>query len=371
MVFTRSRMRCENLARKYAKKISYEQKDLSPIFKNEDCWKFKVAYHNGSLTLDQREAVENLIKRREEMHTIFCTSTLAFGINIPARLVIVETHEIPRKGVLLKKSIAKQMVGRAGRFDLDPVGYALYLARNDEEMEYIFTNYIMSKPESISSHFDWDQETHVASLIFNGNSFSFLKDVLGNTFFYSSRKEELESNLRKSLEILKIQGFAVETKPLEFELTKIGKAMIKYFIRYREAQSIIEEFGNLIGKMRTRLVELIGIRGPLSDANVHFFLSILYNDLVEEFCEILAGFTEGISGNRLRSNDLKNLLKMRAYGVKGSYQSFNLGASDFEILFNNLDRYVTFLKESTDKKALIRIFERGLKTSVPMNFSGF
>ncbi|MBU7046753.1 MAG: DEAD/DEAH box helicase [Theionarchaea archaeon] len=365
MVFTRSRKRCEALAKKYARRLSYEGKNNSLIYRNEDCWQFGVAFHNGSLTLSERETVEKMLETRE-IHTIFCTSTLAFGINIPARLVIIETHEMPMKGTLLKTSLAKQMVGRAGRYGLDRVGYALYLAKNDEEMNFIFSNYVSGKIEPIYSSFGQDKETHIASLIYNRRSFDSLWDILQKTFYYSDQEEELAIDLQKSLEILKIKGIVLEIKPREYDLSRMGKAMVKYFIKSRDAYSIITDFRNLFVDLQHKLVGLIEERGPPNGSNLHFFLSLLYSDIAEELSDLFAKCAEEISGNRLGYNDLKYLLKMRALGVEEStYRHFNLGTHDVELLFNNFDRYMTFLKESTELRSLIQIFERGVKTCVP------
>ncbi len=87
-----------------------------------------VASHHAGLVPPFKEAVEacfveGLVK------VVFATETLALGINMPARSVVIEslskftgeTHED------LTPSQYTQLTGRAGRRGLDPVGHALVL----------------------------------------------------------------------------------------------------------------------------------------------------------------------------------------------------------------------------------------------------
>lgn len=361
MVFTRGRDRCEYLAKKYARKISYETGQNLEIYRNEDCWKVGVGFHNGSLNLDERAIVESKLGLRE-IHTIFCTSTLAIGLNIPARLVIVETHEMPREGILLKKTMAKQMVGRAGRYKFDHMGYALYLAKDDKESGFIYDNFIEGEIEETKSELNRNFSTHVLSLMNNGREYSFIKNVIENTF-YVKDAVNIKKELDLCIETLLNEKLCVKDGS-RYVLTESGKAMVKYFIDVDLGISMLRRFNHVLDQISEDLQE----KTPsfLEDAeNKHLTISISYNSVVDVLSNSLSKAADEISSNRLTSEDLGAFLRLQAYGEVSVYKDLKLKSRDREALFNNLGRYISFLKESTDSSAFINFFEKGIKTSTP------
>lgn len=68
--------------------------------------------------MQERMAIEELYKKRNLIKVLFCTSTLAAGVNLPAKRVIITSL---KQG--LNQTIGsityKQMMGRAGRFGYD------------------------------------------------------------------------------------------------------------------------------------------------------------------------------------------------------------------------------------------------------------
>jgi len=79
-----------------------------------------VAYHHAGLPKDSRQAVEEAFRDRH-LKVIACTPTLAAGVNLPARLVVVrdvfrsETVRGRHMQVLLSTGELLNMLGRAGR----------------------------------------------------------------------------------------------------------------------------------------------------------------------------------------------------------------------------------------------------------------
>ena len=117
------------------------------------CIEGGVAFHNAGLTNEQRSIVEKEFKRGR-LKAIIATPTLAAGINLPARRVIV--RDLNRFDVNLGFTPipvleVKQMCGRAGRPRYDPYGEAILFAKDVDEIDELFDTYFRSEPEAIES----------------------------------------------------------------------------------------------------------------------------------------------------------------------------------------------------------------------------
>ncbi len=92
-----------------------------------------VGIHHAGLLPRYRRAVESLFQRKL-LSICVCTETLAAGINLPARSVVMTSllKGPPRAMKLIDASSAQQMFGRAGRPQFDDRGYVYAVAHEDD-----------------------------------------------------------------------------------------------------------------------------------------------------------------------------------------------------------------------------------------------
>lgn len=92
-----------------------------------------VGVHHAGLLPKYRRVVEELFERKL-LATVICTETLASGINLPARSVVLASLVKGPAGKqrLVDASTAQQIFGRAGRPQYDDKGYVFALAHEDD-----------------------------------------------------------------------------------------------------------------------------------------------------------------------------------------------------------------------------------------------
>ena len=120
-----------------------------------ECVKGGVAFHHAGLMHSQRNEIENAFKDR--LLTCLCaTPTLAAGVNLPARRVLVRDLKRYEDGMsrLLPVMEVRQMLGRAGRPRYDPVGEAWLACKGGDPRQVadeIAERYVHGPVEDITS----------------------------------------------------------------------------------------------------------------------------------------------------------------------------------------------------------------------------
>ena len=92
-----------------------------------------VGVHHAGVLPKHKQVVEELFNDKL-VPFVICTETLAAGINLPARSVVISTLLKGPRGEkkLIPSSAAHQMFGRAGRPQFDTKGYVYALAHEDD-----------------------------------------------------------------------------------------------------------------------------------------------------------------------------------------------------------------------------------------------
>ncbi|KAG1335104.1 putative DNA-directed DNA polymerase [Cocos nucifera] len=100
---------------------------LDPIL--EETLPSGVAYHHAGLTVEERDIVETCY-RKGLVRVLTATSTLAAGVNLPARRVILRQPRVGRD--FIDGTRYRQMSGRAGRTGIDTRGESILVCKPDE-----------------------------------------------------------------------------------------------------------------------------------------------------------------------------------------------------------------------------------------------
>ncbi len=146
-----------------------------------------IAYHHAGLTNIARKVVEEAFRERI-VKAVFATPTLAAGVNLPARRVLVSIKRYDpyrRRMVGIPVFEYKQMAGRAGRPMYDDIGEAIiYDATSISEA----SKYIRGEPEPVVSRLNNERSLriHTLSLIATGQAQSIkeLIKVYKETLFF-------------------------------------------------------------------------------------------------------------------------------------------------------------------------------------------
>ncbi|SCV68997.1 BQ2448_2017 [Microbotryum intermedium] len=154
LVFSNTRKGCLKLAEHLAKE--YRQLSEKPAQRNNLPWpkpsrlvarpndkkltglfECGVAYHHAGLDMDDRKLIEQLFIAGS-ISVVCSTSTLAVGVNLPARMVIVKGTKQFRDGRMheLDDTELLQMLGRAGRPQYDTMGVACIMTERDQIRHY-------------------------------------------------------------------------------------------------------------------------------------------------------------------------------------------------------------------------------------------
>jgi len=208
--------------KKYLKKLvsSLDQEHLentSIVQTLSSCIQNGVAFHNAGLSSIQKKTVEQGFKDRF-IKCIVATPTLAAGVNIPARRVIIRDlyrYDVNFGMVPIPILEYKQQAGRAGRPGYDKIGEAITIAKNSDQQDQIFFNYVLADTEPIYSKLGNQSalRMHLLSAIasnFVNDSKSISKFINSTFYAYQSDSYIIETEIEKSLEFLLTNEFIEE-----------------------------------------------------------------------------------------------------------------------------------------------------------------
>jgi len=230
LVFVASRRSAQSEAKKLGKRmhkyLSKNNPEILPVLQElsekisrssnssmgdtlAECVKGGVAFHHAGLMHSQRTEIEKAFKDR--ILTCLCaTPTLAAGVNLPARRVLVRDLKRYEDGMsrLLPVMEVRQMLGRAGRPRYDPIGEAWLACKGGDPRQVadeIAERYVHGPVEDITSKLAAEpaMRFHLLSSIATGGLHTrkkigefFSSTYLGHSQTNSYLQDNIDSMLR-------------------------------------------------------------------------------------------------------------------------------------------------------------------------------
>jgi len=302
LVFIHNRKRVEELAEIFAETstISVDLRDLRELlgelesaptrFERElipELLKRGVGFHHAGLSHTSRRVIEEAFRRRV-LRVVFATPTLAAGINLPARRVLVSIKRydpISGRRVNISVSEYKQMAGRAGRPQYDELGESIIIDARDVKEGF---KYISSQPEPVRGKMFTDRSLriHVLSTIVSGEARSIndLVELFKSTFsahyggdleFSRLKISEVVNVLEESNMISNIHGKLVSTilgKVTSY--TYLDPFSVTLYLKYKPR--VYSEF---------YILHLVTLTPDFRRSSIYISERVLthYEDLVEVF----------------------------------------------------------------------------------------
>lgn len=200
-----------------------------------ECVSCGVAFHHAGIISSQRKIVEDAF-RANTIKLVAATTTLAMGLNLPSRRVIIKDWWRYESGLGMQPIPVmeiKQMSGRAGRPGFDTYGEAVIIARNERDEKYLMESYIGGEPEKINSRLASESalRSHILASIAGvfTKSKAELMDFLQKTFFaYQEGTESLASITDTIVNFLKKEEMISEKRGLV--ATRFGRRVSDLYI---------------------------------------------------------------------------------------------------------------------------------------------
>lgn len=195
-----------------------------------------TAFHHAGLGGAHRRLIEKAF-RNGKIKVLTATPTLAFGVNLPARMVVVHDYRRYEPGYGYYPIAVleyKQMAGRAGRPRYDKVGEAILLAKTEDEQDYLMESYVLAQPERIWSKLAVERvlRSHVLATIAAdfAHTEQGIYDFFGKTFYaYQYEAKAIRGVITKILKFLYDEEM-IEVSGENIYATRFGRRISELYI---------------------------------------------------------------------------------------------------------------------------------------------
>lgn len=195
-----------------------------------------VGIHHADLSLEQRELVERHF-RTGSIRVLSSTSTLAMGINCPAKNVLIESrqwhycrndHGADTRP--LPRGLHENMAGRGGRFGyVEDFGRAILATPSSFKKKVWMDHYLQGTPEPLKPALRMDEiDEFLPNLIASGQAgtltelSAFLRSTFTAQHFWKEKPGDFQPLIEANLKKLESHGLIQSVGENRFSATELG-----------------------------------------------------------------------------------------------------------------------------------------------------
>ncbi|UKJ88034.2 DEAD-box helicase [Theileria orientalis] len=225
---------------------------------------YSISIHHAGLSKSDRDLVEDMFKAGL-VKLLVCTSTLAWGVNLPAHCVIIKGTFIGGVGVdrNINNLELNQIMGRAGRPQFDTEGKGVLITEHKNLYSYVRMQTERVPIESqLHRHLENALNAEIAIGSINNEAeavmwlqYTYLYVRMGkNPLFYGINGNDEETQLRYRQEIVKNAAKNLDKSKLiryakkvgEFSSTDLGRIAARYYVDYETTHNLASSLNPLL-----------------------------------------------------------------------------------------------------------------------------
>ncbi|CAK7235275.1 ATP-dependent DNA helicase MER3 [Sporothrix bragantina] len=212
-----------------------------------------VAFHHGGLERQDRTSIEEAFLHGH-LSIVYCTSTLAIGVNLPCHTVILKGTMGYQNGKFSEydEFEVMQMIGRAGRPQFDTSATAIILTRTENRgkylniesgcqtvestlhlnlIEHLNSEIVLGTVTSMAKAVQWLRGTFLAVRLRQNPDHYKLTDKITHARTTDEQLEEIcKAGIARLIDVGLIQY--LDGSDSEFKGTQYGSAMSTYMVRF-------------------------------------------------------------------------------------------------------------------------------------------
>lgn len=220
-----------------------------------------IGFHHAGLPKDDRDLVEEAFKSGH-IKILISTSTLAWGVNLPARVVIIRDIANEAIDADIGSLDLLQMLGRAGRPQYDERGFGWIISPRERVKEFV---QVLREGQPIRSqlHRSLDEHLNAEISMRTIKSYTDAQIWLHDTFYYVQHPES-GALIDERLQSL-IDGGFVAGKNEHLAPTDLGTLTSTFYLRLSTARN----FGQLrVNPTDEELLEAVASAAEFADVVV-------------------------------------------------------------------------------------------------------